>query len=160
MALRGRSPALFCTLIGTAEAVPSQKRAFFGAPRGVVFQRRLLFDAREALPLPFAGGGARATRDSSKDYWTSWLNLGSCEEEFRIELCQRLFYQVILAHGDSASEQEQVGLKAVCDQFSEAFRLVGGEGQQHGFAACGLDLRCQRVRIRIANLVGRERHVD
>src|SRR5207245_10754550 len=67
------------------------------------------------LRMLFAGGGARTTWNPAEHDGAAGLDLRAGEEEFGLEICEHLLDKVVLAHGNSTGEQEQIGFESVGD---------------------------------------------
>ena len=76
---------------------------------------RISWKAKEIFPLRFGVSNCDfrrgSPRDASKYDRLPGLNLRTGEKEFRLEIGQHLFHQVVLPHGDPASEEQHIGFQ-------------------------------------------------
>ena len=91
---------------------------------------------------------------ASKDQGRAGPDLHTCEEEFGAAAGEGGLDVIIFAGGDAAREQDQVGLEGSLDEGDGCVQVVGSDGEEFGYAACGMDLGGEGPGVRVADLEG------
>jgi len=82
----------------------------------------------------------------------TWLDAHAVEIEFRAHIAEDTLDEVILAGGNSARDQQEVGREPALDEAERVVVLILGNREKDRDPACPRDLRGQRVQVRVANL--------
>ncbi len=82
--------------------------------------------------------------------WPGWMSTRS-KKNSAPQCRQRLFHYVVLARGDAAGEQQQVGAEALFDDFARVLDSVARHGSTRGMpparATCAASERALELRI-------------
>src|SRR5208282_6205389 len=101
------------------------------------------------------GESARATR--AEDDRPPRPDLRSRKIKLRLQLPENLLHQIVLPHGDAARQQQKIALQSFpdpsfFDQCSQPAPLIRSDPEPHRLPAGILNLRRQRIGIRIPYL--------